>query len=362
MFWVRFLVVLHLLVTLNHGVDPVLELNTPDLPSRQLRVILNQINPTSFPDIEVNFTVFDPTGTALEEIQREHVSLSENGLKIHNYYMEVSNEPIRIGIILDDSGSMHFQLRPLLRAVARFIGLLDPQDSAFVLSFSDGVQLLQPETRDKSKLKKSLKKLKGFGATSLYDALYKAADLLPAEGKTGIILLSDGMDQNRENTDRQSARSAIQAVSRVANRKIPIHSIGLGRRVNREELKDFARLTGGSFYYAPTVAQLEDLYTYIARNLKSDVKMRFVSPKDIKDASLRDINLAVRYRSLSGRDRGTYLSPGKFNVDTSPIGFDAKRGIRDRDRELEITVADPNGRQNKGDKDFLNRWIENLGK
>ena len=138
--------------------------------------------------------------------------------------------------------------------------------------------------------------------------------------------------------------------------------IGLGRRVNREELKDFARLTGGSFYYAPTTAQLEDLYTFIGRNLKSDVKMRFVSPREVQDASMRDLKLRVRYRSLNGRDRGTYVAPGKFVVDTSALGFDAKRGIRERDRSLEITVASPDGRQRKGDKDFLNRWIENLGK
>jgi len=339
-----------------------LELNAPDLPTRRLRVVLNKINPHSFPDIELNFTVFDPSGIALEQIQRENISLSENGVKINNYFMEVSNEPMRLGIVLDDSGSMHFQLKPLLKAVSRFLSLLGPQDSAFIMSFSDGVEVLQPESRNKTQLRNSLKKLKGFGATALYDALYKAADLLPLEGKTAIILLSDGVDQNRNNTDQQSAHTAIQAVTRIAHKKIPIHAIGLGRRVNREELKDFGRLTGGSFYYAPTTAQLEDLYTYIARNLKSDVKMRFVSPRELLDASSRNIQLTVRYRNLSGWDRGAYVAPGRFVFETSSLGFDSKKDARERDREMEITVTSPNGRQSKGDKGFLNRWIDNLGK
>lgn len=342
--------------------DPIIHLGTPDSPSNRLRVVLNLINPKAFPDIELNFTVFDPTGTALEQIQRENLALSEDGIKINNFFMEVANEPVRLGIVLDDSGSMHFQLKPLLRAVSRFLTMLGPQDSAFIMSFADGVQILEAESRDKGVLTRSLKKLRGFGATALYDALVKAADLLPAQGKTAIILLSDGVDQNRENTEQQSAHSAIQAVSKVARKKIPIHAIGLGKRVNREELKDFGRLTGGSFYYAPSIAQLEDLYTFIARNLKSDVRMRFVSPRNQLDASTRSIELSVRYGNLSGRDRGSYVSPGKFVFETSSLGYDSKRNLRERDRELEINLTSPDGRQSKGDKGFMGRWLDNLGK
>ena len=126
-----------------YGLDPLVDLDTPNSPSNRLRVSLNRISPKAFPDIELNFSVFDPTGTALEQIQRENLVLSEDGIKINNYFMEVSNDPIRLGIVLDDSGSMHFQLKPLLRAVTRFLRMLGPRDSAFILSFADGVQVLQ---------------------------------------------------------------------------------------------------------------------------------------------------------------------------------------------------------------------------
>ncbi len=327
-----------------------------------LRVTINSINQKKFPEIDLNFTVFDQSGQALKGVQRKNIILQENGIKISDYHMEISNDPVELALVLDDSGSMHFNLKPLINAVNKFIGFLGRRDRAAIFSFADTVKSLQTFTNRKSDLRKSLKQLKGYGATALYDAIYKSAESLSDTKKTAIVVLSDGIDQNRDNTGSISNKSAIEAVTLAVRKKIPIHTIGLGRRINRQELKDFARLSRGAFYYAPTAEQLSDLYALIARNLKSDVKIKYISPNDKKDATYRNLDLEIRSRNLSGRVNGNYFTPGRFVMDTKGFGYEAKQPEVNRDSQIKILLTDENGIQKTGGKEFLSSWINQLGK
>ena len=51
--------------------------------------------------------------------------LGENGLNVSNYHMEISNDPVELALVLDDSGSMHYNLKLLIKAVKKFIGFLE---------------------------------------------------------------------------------------------------------------------------------------------------------------------------------------------------------------------------------------------
>ncbi|MEE2924657.1 MAG: VWA domain-containing protein [bacterium] len=327
-----------------------------------LRVEINSISQAQFPEIDINFTVYDQSGRALQDVQRKNITLSENGLNVSNYHMEISNDPVELALVLDDSGSMHYNLKLLIKAVKKFIGFLEGRDRAAIYSFSDTVKLLQNFTNRKPDLTDSLEKLKGYGATALYDAIYQAAESLSETKKTAIVVLSDGIDQNRDNTGSISNKSAIDAVTLAVRKKIPIHTIGLGRRINRQELKDFARLSRGAFYYAPTATQLSDLYALIARNLKSDVKIKYISPNDKKDATYRNLDLEIRSRNLSGRIIGNYFTPGRFIMETKGFGYEAKKPKANRDSQIKILLTDDNGIQKTGGKEFLNSWINQLGK
>lgn len=327
-----------------------------------LRVSLNSINQLKYPEIELDLTVFDSSGKALQNLQRKNIVPYENGSVVNNYYMEISNDSVEIALVLDDSGSMHFNIGPLTKAVNKFVSNLDPNDKVTIFSFSDTVRSLSSFTSDKSKLTGALKNLKGYGATALYDAIYKAAEVLSDSKKTAVVLLSDGIDQNRDNTGSISNKSAIDAVTLAVRKKIPIHTIGLGKRINRQELKDFARLSRGAFYYAPSAEQLSDLYALIARNLKSDIKIKYISPNDKRDASFRNVELEVRFRNHSGRASGNYFTPGKFVLETTGFGYNRKKSANNRDDLIRFILSDENGIQKTGGKEFLQSWINQLGK
>lgn len=327
-----------------------------------LRVQIHSVEAKSFPEVGVNFSVYDGSGQALDRLQRDNIYFFENGKKIENYYMEVATDPVELTLVIDDSGSMHYMLEPLISAVKKFLDMLSERDSASIVSFSDSVRVLHPQSTDKRSLKKSLDRLQGFGATALYDGIFKGADLLSGKKKSAIVVLSDGVDQNRENTGPISRKSAIESLTNAVRKELPIYTIGLGRRINRQELKDFARLSKGSFYYAPTISQLEDLYTLIARNLKNDVKIKFSTPNPTKDANFRNLELEVRSENLRGYGSANYFSPGKFVLETTGFGYHWKKGNNGRDQEIDFQLTDENGIRKNGSKEFFRTWINQLGK
>lgn len=327
-----------------------------------LRVDFNYINVSEFPVVELDFSVQDESGKALADIQRHNIRLYEDGQKIDGFFMEVSQEPLQLAVVVDDSGSMNHFVLALQRAVASFLRLLRSDDSVTIIAFSDTVRILHSASTDQRSLRSSLRGLNGYGATALYDAIYTAADILPQQGKTAILLLSDGVDQNRENTDRLSARTAIEAVTKAVQKKAPIYIIGLGTQINRQELKDFARLTKGSFYFAPTVNQLQDIYALIAQNLKSDLKLKYTSPNTRQEAAFRNVDVGIFLDNLAGRCGQNYFSPGYFTIKTSGLGYDAKKSQKNRDADMGVVFTDDAGIEKTGGKELIQLWINQLGR
>jgi len=334
----------------------------PSLGKEELAVEISRLDVSTFPELELLFSVRDPLGRPLENLQRENLRLFENQVRVENYFMSIAQEPAEIAIVIDDSGSMHNFRRFAARAVKSFVGLMQTGDRASVISFSDTVQVLQGLTPAGEDIVQSVRQLKGYGATALYDAIYKASEILSGGNKSAIVLLSDGMDQNRDNTDRQSGRSAIEAVTLAANKRIRIFAIGLGRQINREELKDFARLTRGSFYFAPSANQLSDIYSQVARNIKSDVRIRYPSPNGRRDALKREVELSVRSENRVGTAKVDWLAPGRFVVESSGYGYDVNAGTRNRDATMKFVLQDEHGGQKTGSKEFLHSFINQLGK
>lgn len=328
----------------------------------ELLVQIRRISIAEHPDIEVLFTVKDPLGRALENLERSQLRFTENRQPLENYFMEVTNEPVKIMLVVDDSGSMHNYRLKAARAVRAFVRRLKIDDQAGLIAFSETVRVLSPITPNKDALIESLKGLRGFGPTSLYDAIYKAAEMLPGGGKTAMVVLSDGVDQNKENTDRLSNKSSLDAVTLAAKKRIPIYTIGLGRSILREELMDFARLTEGSFYFAPSTEQLEDIYQQVARNIKSDVRIRYTTPNLGKDASMRLVELRVVSENRMGTAKADWLAPGVYSLETSGFGYDVDQGTSSRDLSLKFTVRDDSGMERTGGKEFLHSFVNQLGK
>jgi VWFA-related protein len=157
-------------------------------------------DPTSFrvkaEFVKVPVTVLDSEGRALPGLTRQQFILldEDEARPIENFL--VDRTPLHVLLLLDVSASLQGELEEIRETAYQFSRSFNPEDQIAVVSFSDGLTVLQDWTHDKSSLRRSLKHLQRGYRTALFDALeFSSGDTLAQVlGKKVIILLTDGLD------------------------------------------------------------------------------------------------------------------------------------------------------------------------
>jgi VWFA-related protein len=187
------------------------------------------------------------------------------------------NTPVTTVLVLDKSGSMDepaeendriTKMQALHRAAGRFVDIMRHGSRTTLLPFSDRVATPKPFSGDKASLKETIRRLQAGGQTALFDAAYKAVQLLEAErreGKRAVVVLTDGKD----NHSRHSARAVIEA-ARAA--QVPLHMLGLGLAGELDEkvMRLMAEQTGGTYHHARNERMLYEIFEDLAIQLHDD--------------------------------------------------------------------------------------------
>ncbi|MGH9779099.1 MAG: VWA domain-containing protein [Candidatus Acidiferrales bacterium] len=107
----------------------------------------------------------------------------------------------RVAVVIDLSGSTRRKITPIRAATIEFVAELSDQDEVALITVGPRVNLLQAFTSDRRVLKRVLGRLQPQlgAATRLYDGLGQALELLaPYEGRSMVVVFSDGMDNGSE--------------------------------------------------------------------------------------------------------------------------------------------------------------------
>jgi len=186
-------------------------------------------------------------------------------------------------------------------AARQFVEAQPPGVRIGVVAFSDSGLAVQPPGYDREAILAAIARLSPQRGTSLANGIYIALDTLAREGEaereyytalnatptqaptpmppgvyssSSIILLTDG-----ENTERPDPLEAAQAAS---DRGVRIYTIGLGSpagatikvegitvrtRLDAPSLQQVSELTGGTYFGAPTQAELESIFAELRPEL-----------------------------------------------------------------------------------------------
>jgi Ca-activated chloride channel family protein len=124
-----------------------------------------------------------------------------------------SRLPLRLGVLIDTSGSVQPRFSFEKRAAARFLEqmLSNPSDLGFVAGFAEKSTVTQDFTGDQEKLVASVDKLLNGGGTALFDAVSLACWKLaayPGQERAArvVVVLTDGEDNSSHTTLRQTIR------------------------------------------------------------------------------------------------------------------------------------------------------------
>lgn len=170
----------------------------------------------------------DPQGRFILNLRQEDFIVEENGVqqKITGF-MEGSDTPISLGILIDKSMSMRLPLYtegkqyvPAAILAANRIGravvkLMKQGDEFLLMTFDEKVQVKQNFTEDRKKMEDQLQKLNEVGnATHLYESVITALEKMKKAKYTrrGLVVITDAYDTSGKELENLRARIAEQEI------------------------------------------------------------------------------------------------------------------------------------------------------
>ena len=313
--------------------------------------------------VSVLATVRDKKGKIISTLGKDDFALEEDGRpQAINYFVRESDQPLRLGLLVDTSLSQRRVLEQERTASYSFLDhLLRPEkDLDFVIHFDREVELLQEFTASRPKLQAALQALqtpqqdsnsgsngggsgsgrggssgrgsgRRGGGTLLYDAIYLASDevMSKQQGRKALIILSDGVDHG----SKESLTTAIETAQRADTVVYSIlfkddeengnhggFSMGRGggeRRGGRypqEErpdgkkiLQQISKATGGRLYEVSKKETVGKIYSEIEEELRNQYSLGY-TPEKNSGTGYHKIVLTTKQKDLIVQARDGYYA------------------------------------------------------
>jgi cysteine-rich repeat protein len=157
-----------------------------------------------------------------------------------------------------------------------FLDLMGIGDQSALVSFANNATLDKQLSNNHNQTKTILNSLIPSGATDIGDAIKLATGELTSvridpNASQIMILLTDGMANKPSGSGfgeyAPDVTYALTKAGEAAAQGIKIFTIGLDSEINAVMLEQIADLTGGQYYFAPTINEIDDIFAM----LKADI-------------------------------------------------------------------------------------------
>jgi len=259
-------------------------------PATTLKVDVNLVN--------VFVTVTDERGSPVGGLTRDNFILKEDDqeqtIKVFN---KESALPLSIALAIDTSLSTRHDLPLEQQSAKRFAHeILRPVDALSVYAFSEYVkEATRGYTADLKRIDESIDHIRVGAATALYDAIYLASRALdPRKGRKVLVLITDGGDTVSKVDYKEAVRAAEEAEALVYSIiVVPIES-SAGREIGGEHaLIQLSEDTGGKYYYATSIAQLDDAFRKISDELRTQYLLAYYPSQHASFSEFRRIAVKI---------------------------------------------------------------------
>ena len=187
-----------------------------------------------------------------------------------------SSGPADTVLIMDRSGSMSGSKIAAAKTAAKtFVdkASVNPNNRIALVIYDDKSSILLSFTNNFASVKSKIDSISVGGGTCIVCGVNKANTEIATNGRVGIkkaaILLSDGranyIEGKSASTSTAEAATITSVQSGFNTSKTTFFTIGLGSSVSTSFLQQIADITGGKYYFSPTEAQLNTIYTDISQ-------------------------------------------------------------------------------------------------
>lgn len=275
--------------------------------------------------VNIFATVRDKQGRIISNLEKDDFAVFEDGRpQVIRYFSRESDLPLTIGLLIDTSLSQTRVLENERGASYRFLDqvLRQNKDKAVIVQFDQAVMIRQELTSSHKDLQDTLSLLDSPNAqeaaygsgTLLYDAVRTAAIqvMRKQQGRKAFIALTDGVDVGSTCTLNDAVEAAQRADTIVycvlfsdESYYGRVLSIGPGGKGVLERL---ARETGGGFFEVSQKQNIEQIFSAIEEDLRSEYSLGFVSDRPVTSSGFRKIKVTTKQKGLVVQATGRYYA------------------------------------------------------
>jgi Ca-activated chloride channel family protein len=247
--------------------------------------------------VNVYATVVDAHGAPVAGLVKDNFRLTEDGVPQDiRVFAKESELPLSVVLAIDSSLSTRTSIKLELESARRFIHeIMRKQDALSLYQFAEEVRELVHFSSNLREIDRAIDRVHIGAATALYDAVFLGSEALEKrQGRKVLVVITDGGDTMSQ-VDYPTALRAAQESEAIVYSIIivPIES-SAGRNTGGEHaLIQFSEDTGGRYYYARSLPELDKVFHQISEQLRTQYLLGFYPKPRQTDSDFRRLDVTL---------------------------------------------------------------------
>jgi Ca-activated chloride channel family protein len=297
--------------------------------------------------VDVLFTVLNRRNKLVPDLQKADFKIFDDKSQQEiRYFSRQTDLPLRIGMLLDTSNSIRDRIKFEQDASVNFLFsvLRRNKDEAFVMTFDDEPQIVQPFTSDGGALRDQIVRTRAGGGTAIYDAIYEACVKQlshpprppgdqPDVVRRVMILISDG-------EDNLSTRTRSDAIEMAQRTSVVIYTISTStqwvslsqtdpnkmgdRKYHLTDgdkiLQELAEETGGRSFFPYHVDDLDQSFQDIGDELRNQYSIAYIPTNYVVDGRYHKVRIELpEHKGYQVRARRGYYARANRDAIVQPV-------------------------------------------
>jgi len=267
--------------------------------------------------------------TEVAKLEQKDFTITEDGHPQEISFFATTEVPFDLVLLLDLSGSTADKRDLIRKSTRKFIEAARPTDRIAIVTFADDFWIVSPLTMDRERLFSAAKQISGGGCSRVWDALDFTLDQVLGSAtsprRRAVVFMTDGVDNALQGGTAGSSISyadLLESVRRHDALIVPIYLdtedwdrdsfLGdMGHRAYenaRNTLGVLAFESGGLYYRARKVEDLNGVYEQVIEDLSKVYSLGYRSTNEKRDGSWRTVNIEITAHS----DLKTRARPGYY--------------------------------------------------
>lgn len=252
-------------------------------------------------------SVYDRTGRFASVFDPSAFTVLENGVQQTIDLITQEKVPTDLVLLVDNSTSMSRRMDFVRSATERIASHLRSSDRVIVAPFTLHIGTITGPTNDTPTVTQAIGAMHAGGGTALLDSLLEATRLLQnSEGRKGIVLITDGYDEN-------SKATINEVVQAVEESQITVYSVAIGGVAGislrgEDLLRKLADVSGGRVFLPPRDSEVVKAAEQVATDARNRYLITYTPSNQRVDGSWRGVSVAVP-EGFKARTRAGYFAP-----------------------------------------------------